>query len=161
MTFFHLAGQTLAKGSVIGPGNWGRVIRQAGWRHNLAVREMALEAVRLARFPDKPSRLDSAFVFLTIDEAKRFRQSGTGFDFHVLYRISLQDHSARSFITDWRLVNPQGDLRADWADTYWQGVSETGLAGNIPGTDWIAVAGPTPNREMLTESSLIVEEILD
>ena len=66
ISYFHLSGAMLEPGSLILPGNWGRVIRSAGWRHDYSLRELALEDARVSRYPDRPSRLDAAFIFLTL-----------------------------------------------------------------------------------------------
>jgi hypothetical protein len=141
------------------PGNWGRIIRRFGWQHSLAVREMALETARIAEFPHHPSRLDSAFVFLTVEEARQFRNSVQGFGQHVLYRVALSNPEAASHLTDSRLCAPQGTLRPDWARVYW--LDADAQAAAIPGVDWTAVTGGVQLREMLTLSQLRIEERLD
>lgn len=162
---FHFAGPILEPGSVITPGNWGRIIARAGWSHGAALREMALEAAREQRFPHLPSRLASAFVFLTQDEARRFQHlpppTRSGFEFHCLYRVSLKDTSAPSHIGDWRAVAPIGAIRPDWADVYWAGAEAGRPAAPIPGIEWTAVMGSLAHREMLTLSHLVIEERLD
>ncbi len=94
--YYHLHSGLLAPGSTILPGNYGRIIRAYGWKHDMAFREMALEDSRAYRFPHRPSRLDAAFVFLTVEEARNFRQFINGFREHLVYRVSLCDPGARS-----------------------------------------------------------------
>jgi hypothetical protein len=159
MTFYHLSGAQLAFGSVIDPGNWGRVVRAWGWRHGQTLREMALEDARIARFPTRPSRLDSAFVFLTIDEARNFRARSDGFLQHILYRVTLVDPGAASHVTDSRLCTPHGDLRSNWADVYW--IDYPVQAAAVPGIDWAAQIRAMELREMLTLSQLRIEERLN
>jgi hypothetical protein len=159
-----LAGPILAPGSIIEPGNWGRIIRTMGWRHDLAIREMALENARVLRFPHRPSRLDSVFVFLTADEARNFRSRIQAFGHHILYRVRLADPSAVSHITDNRFSGPQGALHHDWADMYWRDFDPSNTV--VPGIDnWATAAANSPGglicREMLTMSRLIVEERVD
>lgn len=149
----------LAQGSVILPGNWGRLIRAYGWQHALALREMALEDTRRSRFPHRPSRLDSAFVFLSIAEAQDFRSQNGGFLKHILYRVTLCEPDAACHIADTRLCGPHGLTRPDWADAYWMDLESQASA--IPEIDWIAFTNGTPQREMLTLSKLLVEERLD
>jgi len=154
--YFHLSSALLAPGSIIEPGNWGRIIRAAGWQHSLALRETALELGRLAKFPNAPSRLECAFVFLTMNEAIDFRNAGTGFAMHCLYRVRLNDPTAASFVTGWGLVAPQGTI-SEWPDIYWRGV-----ATSIPGVDGSDMAvGVSQRREMLTLSQLVIEERLN
>lgn len=159
-SYFHLSGTNLAVGSIIEPGNWGRIIRFLGWRHSEALKEMALEETRKTRFPDRPSRLEVAFVFITEAEARGFRARIAAFNSHILYRVTLVNPHALTHITDTRLSGPQGELRPDWADVYWQEFDPATLA--VPGIpDWAAVTnGHLQDREMLTLSPLRIEEAL-
>ena len=159
LSYFHLSGAMLEPGSIILPGNWGRVLNAIGWRHGSALAEQALEAARIARFPHRPSRLECAFGFITEQEARDFREKTNSFNNHLLYRVTLIDPTAASHITDSRLSFPQGTFRHDWADVYWMDVEAH--AGAIPGIDWHAITSDTPLREMLTLSNLRVEERLD
>lgn len=149
----------LAPGSIIQPGNWGRVIRAFGWQHGQALREMALEQARLAYNPKLPSRMDAAFVMPTAEEARTFRTNSQGFQQHILYRVTLCDPNTASHLTDSRLCSPQGSIRADWANVYW--LDWQAQAAAIPGIDWAAAIRGIQMREMLTLSQLRVEERLD
>lgn len=151
-TYFHLAGQTLAPGSVIEPGNWGRIIRLCGWGHSLAIREMALEAARLARFRERPSRMECAFAFPSQMEAEQFRQVTSGFGAHVLYEVRLADKAAPQFGADTDRVNPVGDMRPDWADAYWSGID--------PDAAKPITEGGVVRREVLTLSPLVIDRQL-
>ena len=156
MSYYHLSGAMLANGSIVEPGNWGRVIRAWGWQHTLAMRECALEDSRIARFSHRPSRLESAFVLPSLDEAKFFRNQTNGFQQHILYRVSLCDDGASSHITDSRLCSPQGTLRPNWADIYWLDLEQQASA--IPGINWLEVVNGVQLRELLTLSKLRIEE---
>jgi hypothetical protein len=151
--FFHLNSSRLAPGSIIEPGNWGRVIRLYGWNHKYAMRECALEQCRLAKFSHLPSRLNAAFVFPSSDEALRFRgQVGaanpTGFETSLLYRVRLRDESQVQFVADWRMVAPTAHSEFDvWPSNYWTGYEP--------------VSGDIHYREILTTSALFVEERFD
>jgi hypothetical protein len=125
----------------------------------MAFREMALEDSRVCRFPQRPSRLDAAFVLLTLEEARNFRQLSNGFREHIVYRVSLCDPGARSHVTDSRLCGPVGPIRHNWADVYW--MDPEAQAAAIPGVDLATGTGVTQLREMLTLSHLLVEERLD
>jgi hypothetical protein len=149
MDFYHLSGAQLAVGSIIEPGNWGRIIRATQWTHNQAVREMVLEAARLARFATMPSRLDCNFGFISLDEANVFRSQIHGFGMHILYRVSLKNEHASNGVTEWRLSQPHGPLRPNWADDYWQMMTPINEAAATGG-----------GREMLTLSQLIVQDCL-
>lgn len=159
--YYHLSGAMLEPRSIIHAGNWGRVITHLQWRHNEALREMALEDARRTRFPHRPSRLEAVFVFLTEQEAREFRSRNGGFNSHLLYRVTLIDPSALSFVTDSRLCGPVGTLRPNWADVYWTGGDPAQMG--IPGiSDWkAATGGIVQSREMLTLSNLRVEERLN
>jgi hypothetical protein len=158
INYFHLSVTHLAVGSTIEPGNWGRMLRFHGWNHAEAIKEMALEATRLARFKDRPSRLQAAFVFLTTDEAHRFRTRNAIFVSHILYRVTLVNPSAASHITDALFSAPQGLFRHNWTDVYWQPLDQATTA--IPGIENWSAARPSPVREMLTLSPLRIEERL-
>lgn len=163
---YHLAGQWLGPGSIILPGNCGRVLRRWAWRHDHAIREAALEAYRDTHCPALPSRLASAFVLLSKEEANTLRGDGTrvtGFDHHCLYRVRLSAPDAPSFIADYRLVSPVGALRADWPELYWRGVDGEGNPHLRGGEGAVNVSpdGKGPYREMLTLSSLVIEERID
>jgi hypothetical protein len=138
--YFHLSGAMLAPGSIIEPGNWGRMIRALSWQHNCAMREAALEIAREDNAPSAPSRLEAAFVMLTEGEARFFQQHTNGFQNHLLYRVALVDPAAKSHIADSRLCGPVGNFRNNWANVYWLPYDAQGSA--IPGLDWaIATAG--------------------
>jgi hypothetical protein len=160
LNYFHLSGAHLAIGSIIEPGNWGRILRFHGWRHSEALKEMALEHARLSRFKDRPSRLEGAFVFLTVDEARAFRANNSVFNSHILYRVTLVNPAAAFHITDLRLANPLGLFRSDWADVYWQPFDPATIA--VPGIEnWSSMTGGLVQvREMLTLSQLRIEERL-
>ena len=66
---YHLAPTLLAPGSVILPGNWGRIVSIEGNSHSWHIAEQTLEAVRSGDFPNKPSRLHSAFYFPQMQHA--------------------------------------------------------------------------------------------
>lgn len=158
--YYHLSGVVLEPGSIIKAGNWGRIIRQAAWTHNLAIREMALEEARRLRFPHRPSRMDSVFVFVDVFEARNFRGRIPGFGAHILYRVSLVDPTAPAHVTDTRLAGPAGTLRPDWADIYWSDFNPATIV--VPGIDsWAAATdGNFQERELITTSDIRIEEVL-
>ena len=156
MTFFHLTGAPLESGSVIRPGNWGRVVKLSGWLHPSAMREMALEDARLTRWPERPSRLRCAFVCITELEARLYQAASVRF--HVLHEVDLVDPNAVPFETSWELVKPEntGPMRNDWCDAYWSGEAWKSVVG-LPGTPFEGVTA----REGLTTSALRVVKALD
>jgi hypothetical protein len=92
-SYFHFAPIMLAPRSVIEPGNFGRVIRLTGAAHPLYRREMAYEAFRQERFPDRPSRLECLFCFLTLQEAERCRANIQGYAESILYEVESVEAS--------------------------------------------------------------------
>jgi hypothetical protein len=72
---FHVSPVLLRRGSVIEPGNFGRILGLGGANHNLHARERVLEEVRVAEFPNLPSRLNSAFYCATAEDADWFRRN--------------------------------------------------------------------------------------
>jgi Protein of unknown function (DUF2441) len=73
-TFFHLSSIPLAPGSIIQPGNCGRIIKtyqspvqnvQTFGNMNVVARELLFEMVRIESFPSKPSRMKAAFCCMT------------------------------------------------------------------------------------------------
>ena len=157
--YFHLAPLPVLPGSIIQAGNWGRIIKRSEWVHQYAIREMVLEGWRLKNLPEMPSRLESAFVFLSTDAAVSYRTSIGGFANHILYRVRLADPGCPSHITDHRLCGPVAELRPDWASLYWARWESQPAA--VPGIDLGSDEVRLQCREMLTLSNLIIEERLD
>lgn len=158
--YYHLSGVVLEPGSIIKAGNWGRSIRQAAWTHNFAIREIALEEALRLRFPHRPSRMDSVFVFVDVVEARNFRGRIPGFGAHILYRVSLVDPTPLSHVADTRLAGPAGRLRPDWADLYWADFNPATIV--VPDIDnWAAATeGYVQERELITTSDIQIEEVL-
>ncbi len=120
MQLFHLSGQMLGPGSIILPGNWGRLVRAYGRQHGAFDREAALESFRAAHFPHLPSRLQSVFTFDSIEDAYIFRKE-PGFNGHALHVVTPCDPDAprhRARILDFRARSPDD---VDWPARYWRG----------------------------------------
>src|SRR6516225_4549681 len=136
--FFHLSGIMLRPGSIIEPGNFGRIVQATGPAHTHWQREQALEMARAKNYPNKPSRLEAAFVSVDVAEARSFRARIPGFTFHVLYRVSLLDPASPSHLTDTRLSERQGPAHYDWANLYWSEYDPSKIV--IPGIGTLAHA---------------------
>lgn len=148
--YFHAATVQLRPGSVIDPGNYGRMLRfyrndgsNQGWK--LAT-EMAFEAHRASSFPALPSRLDACFAFVDLASAIAGKPR-LGGDWNLLYEVEMADEGASTHIGDFDLIsrcyasNPHDGFMQtvqDAAQSYWRG---------RPG---IAI------RELLTSSGLRV-----
>jgi hypothetical protein len=76
-TYFHCAPIVLGVGSLVAPGNWGRILNLYDWNPNnfsLNIwREALLEQARQIHAPTKPSRLHAAFTLPTLNEAIDYR----------------------------------------------------------------------------------------
>lgn len=121
MAHFHCSSLPLQPDSVIDPGNWGRIIRNAGWSHNLSGRETILEHVRKNEFPHKPSRLDASFFFDNETEARFYAGSDGRHLTMLTYEVELLEPDAVQHIGDWRNVAAKGPLDLSWASNYWAG----------------------------------------
>jgi hypothetical protein len=92
---YHCSPVVLAPGSVIQPGNWGRIIRierinnQGGFGTHL-LREAVSELVRLREFGDRVSRLMAAFAFEELPHAQEFG----GMSASAIYEVALADGDA-------------------------------------------------------------------
>ena len=130
-SYFHVCPTMLAPGSVIEPGNFGRIIET--YRPNnigpLAVRELAFEVARLKIFPNLPSRFNSIFLFPTFEHAhaQLFR-----FDISCLiYEVLLTEPTAKIFHGDMSLIHtgfPNDHIPAipylyNLAAEYWTGIT--------------------------------------
>jgi hypothetical protein len=106
MPLYHCSLAWLEPGSIIRPGNYGRVVRLAGLRHRDWMREQFLEFVRSQEFPDKPSRLSSAFACEELAAAEYFKESNcqTG----IIYEVQMVDPATKTHVTDFNCIQPIG-----------------------------------------------------
>lgn len=95
-SYFFACSYPLEPGSIVRPGNWGRMIKsytpQAGnpW---ILVREMAYEEIRANEFPQKPSRFDSIFLCSSLEGISEFLRSNNR-QFDIAYEVELVNPSA-------------------------------------------------------------------
>ncbi len=108
----------LDAGSVVRPGNWGRMVRLIGAGHRDWQREAILEDVRQAEFPGLPSRFECAFVIDELAEAQYYVANFAKIS--VLYEVALIDKGAPTHEADWKGTGPY-DNTNDWARRYWRG----------------------------------------
>lgn len=90
--FFHIAPTMLSPGSIILPGNWGRVFKTHTVdkiNPHIFIRESTFELIRSLEFCDKPSRLDALFAFDDIECARKFINEA-GRQSEIIYRISVE-----------------------------------------------------------------------
>ncbi|EDT04118.1 hypothetical protein BamIOP4010DRAFT_2351 [Burkholderia ambifaria IOP40-10] len=118
--------------AVIPPGRWGRAYddyaatRIAGgdpWR---LVIEQAVELERLRNFPDRPSRFNASFLFLSLDTAKRASRAWSyGASPKVVWSAEPVDISCPHHLGDFTLLEDidgkcYADIKAR-ACRYWRG----------------------------------------
>ena len=104
---FHAAPLKLAPGSVVLPGNWARIIRAIGERHDRWHQEGVLEQLRAARYAHLPSRLDACFACVN-EEALRFFVRHGNKDNPcppVLYEVQKVEPEANEHRTDFNLIS--------------------------------------------------------
>ncbi|CAN7784040.1 hypothetical protein LJR296_008234 [Cupriavidus necator] len=92
--------------------------------------ELVWEYVRRAHFPDRPSRLTSAFAWRTLEEAKAFRASA-GVPLAKVWAVDASE----GFVANMSLLNiASSTLRVmQLADLYWNGKEgPTGLGLKAP-----------------------------
>lgn len=152
MPLFHSSPVLLDIGSIILPGNYGRIINLMGNGHPLWQREQTLEEVRQQCYPVKPSRLRSTFCCTSLDTARFYMsvpalQGNRSALFPVLYEVEKVAADAVEHIADFNVVQPlptRPETMAEIAVQYW----EASL--------WITVADAAGIRceEMVTPSPL-------
>jgi hypothetical protein len=100
---YHLTAIKLEIGSVVQPGNWGRILRRYQrlaangttvgdpW---ILARELVFEMVRREKFENKPSRWDSAFCCTSLEEAREYQQKNDLAKLNIIYEVSPMDDQA-------------------------------------------------------------------
>ncbi|WFU69440.1 hypothetical protein [Bradyrhizobium sp. CB2312] len=157
MNYFHLTPIRLAPGSIVQPGNWGRIIRkyqspssnlQTFGNAWLMARELIFESVRAAQFSAKPSRLDAAFCCLDEASARAYQNQADGAQIQTLHEVELVDptkptHQAPLPMVDYPPpMTPFIEQTTLRAVQYWSG-------------------DPNGNQEIVTLSPLRVVRALD
>jgi hypothetical protein len=114
-------------GSVIAPGNWGRIIRTmypAPHNNHIALpyREAVFEYARMTHAPEKISRLSCLFVCPTLESAIQFRNAHQ--QSNIVYEVEPTGDTARMHTADSSLANfPQQGQYFEWifdaARRYW------------------------------------------
>lgn len=130
MRLYHVCPVGLDPGSVIRPGNYGRIIKLIGDGHPHWYRENQLEAMRLAEFPDKPSRLHSCFGCESLEAVRFFRQ--TQIPTGLVYLVEPTNPSASKHIADFNCVQPVPGKMDDmevvarhyWSSSFWYTIEE-------------------------------------
>lgn len=125
--FFHISPTMLSPGSIILPGNWGRVFKTIPFEKinsGTFIRESTFELIRSLEFKDKPSRLNALFAFDDIECARQFINE-TGRHAEILYRISVETYGVPMHRGSLRMGYNNGcgfyDHALDKAREYWLG----------------------------------------
>ena len=126
--YYLLCSYILRPGSIIEPGNWGRMLRAYPTNYNnLRIeRENMYDKVRSSLYPDRPSRLKALFLCETLEHAKDFRTE-TNRIFDIIYSVRLIKSDAVVFKTDWKkmkiIVNEDIQIQEARAKEYWEGTN--------------------------------------
>ncbi|WP_157094164.1 hypothetical protein [Brucella pseudogrignonensis] len=126
MPFYHCAPLRLGAGSIIEPGNWGRIKRSFEQLPTQNYREIAYEFGRLALNPAAPSRLDCVFCCETLAEANNYLAQNAPAS--VIHEVVPTNPHAVIFRTSWDFVgNVNPNIVTPFADlengirSYWAG----------------------------------------
>ncbi|MDH0899656.1 DUF2441 domain-containing protein [Comamonas aquatica] len=118
MNLFHVAPIPLGVGSVIEPGNWGRLMRFNDQQSFVVRRERIFEEVRAAHYPGKPSRMNCIFCLVFSSDAAAYRDEfGPR---NIIYEVEATRESAPVHIAPIALVPSEevsGLVQA--AHNYW------------------------------------------
>lgn len=126
ITYFHSNRRILGIGALVEPGNYGRLVTQAGESGPHWVREAVLEGVRSKRFPTKPSRLSSCFVTDNIETALFYHRHHCSEGY--LYAVEIDDPSQPTHIGDFNCIQPlpgRNQTMEQIAVIYWSGSLRT------------------------------------
>jgi hypothetical protein len=102
--YYHCSPKQLDPGTIITPGNYGRILLQTGVVHPHWRRESVLEQVRIELFPLKPSRLNSCFLLTSLEAAKFYQSKNTKGDF--LYTCEIVEPHLPQHFGDFNAVEP-------------------------------------------------------
>lgn len=153
MTVFHFAPLRLGAGSIIQPGNWGRMLKRYHVNNNMIdwkmARELVFEQIRSASFAAKPSRLDACFALPTSDDAQKYRQHNDTNFLQVLHEVEVVDQTSPTHVAALSYTsfagNPFLDSQRMAALSYWR--SDAG--------------DPAQGNEIVTTSALRVLKAID
>ena len=130
MTLYHCSPSWLEPGSIIRPGNYGRVLKMFGARHKHWLREQFLEFIRVQEFPDEPSRLTCAFTCEQLDAIALYKERNC--EPGVIYEVELVNPDANFHETDFNCIQPMPGIIEDmcevsrhyWRASFWSNISD-------------------------------------
>lgn len=134
-TYFHSSRQQLSPNELVEPGNYGKLIFEAGENSPHWEREQVLEKVRVEMFPNKPSRLNACFVTHDISTARFYHahQCAEG----QLYQVNIVDRYLPWHLGDFNCVQPLPNLNKTMeqiAEAYWSHSVHTNIE-EFPGLE--------------------------
>lgn len=99
--YFHVAPILLGTGSVIHPGNWGRILRlyQAKDANFVLYRETVLEQIRANEFSCKPSRLNCLFLLRSREDAIHYMKVAAPLG--LVYEVVVDNPDAEMHLGDY------------------------------------------------------------
>lgn len=127
---FHWSPIRLREGSIVEPGNFGRMIRRYrpdqfgdGWR---MARELLFEHAREAFATSAPSRLNACFMCPTYEEATRYQAMYDPQFLQVLHEVEIVELGAPQHVGALNLLNENEamsflDSFRRQARDYWEG----------------------------------------
>jgi hypothetical protein len=129
--FFFACSYPLGEGSVVLPGNWGRMIgKNPDQQQEYILKERVIEQIRQHGFPKRPSRLKSIFLCETLEELEKFLASSGRF-FDIKYAVRLTNQREQIFRADWNLISQMSmsDIKSlnSLAVDYWSGNTQSGV----------------------------------
>lgn len=123
MKYYHACPITLDEGSVILPGNWGRLEKtKIGAGDPIIFREFVLESIRKQEFKDKPSRMEATFSCPDIKSTIMYMQAHCPES--LCYEVEIVNPGSPSHIAPCNLVGPFAhqntwEWAMDGAKQYW------------------------------------------
>lgn len=127
-TLFHVAPLLLEAGSIIKPGNWGRILNSYKLQQGnpwILAREFIFESVRTANYPSLPSRLSSSFAFEKLEDANQYKSHFASWS--SVYEVEFVDPDAIAHRGSYDLASLPSEqvefvpVVASNAEKYWTG----------------------------------------
>lgn len=127
--YYWLGSYPLASGSIVEPGNWGRIINlyniQNAQSAFVAAKEFIFENIRVETYPERPSRLSCLFLCEDLASAKDFQEKNGRIN-DIIYEVEIVGKD-EVFRTDWSILNkcnenPKVSNIKELAEKYWKGV---------------------------------------
>jgi len=96
--YFWMGSYILGSGSIIEPGNWGRMLALDVYNF-VVFKEMVFEGVRRKYYSHLPSRLNSVMLCESVDAASAFRAKCNR-EYDLIFKVELVDPATMCFTAD-------------------------------------------------------------